>query len=132
MFYTLIELSGCLVHVFKYMFSVFKQHYTHFHTLFHLHVFPKSTNNVTRATLPNSPKVFQNMARNIFLIKNYYQKKKKETHVPHHSEGKDLFAMINWNNYTSSFFEIWYPLKSKPLIQLCFDLDHSFILSGYY
>ena len=60
-FYTLIELSGCLVHVFKYMFSVFKQHYTHFHTLFHLHVFPKSTNNVTRATLPNSPKVFQNM-----------------------------------------------------------------------
>ena len=77
------------------MFSIFKQHYTHFHTLFHLHVFPKNTNNVTRATLPNSPKVFQKMARNIFLIKNYYQKKKKETHVPHHSEGKDLFAMIN-------------------------------------
>ena len=25
--------------MFKYMFSVFKQHYTHFHTLFHSHVF---------------------------------------------------------------------------------------------
>ena len=30
---------GSLICVFKQQFSVFKQHFTHFHTLFHLHVF---------------------------------------------------------------------------------------------
>ena len=30
---------GCLVHVFKQQFSVFKQHYTYFYTCFYLHVF---------------------------------------------------------------------------------------------
>jgi len=34
---------------------MFKQHYTYFHTLFHLHVFPKNTNNITKTTLPNRP-----------------------------------------------------------------------------
>ena len=38
-------LRGCLLHNFKHMFSVFKQHYTYFHTIFHLHVFPKKTEN---------------------------------------------------------------------------------------
>ena len=32
---------GCLVCVFKQLFSVFKQHFTHFNTLFHPHVFPQ-------------------------------------------------------------------------------------------
>ena len=32
---------GCLVCVFKQPFSVFKQHFTHFNTFFHLHVFPQ-------------------------------------------------------------------------------------------
>ena len=36
-------------------FSVFKQHYTYFHILFHPHVFPKNTDNITRAILPNEP-----------------------------------------------------------------------------
>ena len=44
-----------LVHMFKHMFSVFKQHYTYFHTLFYPHVFPINTNNVTRITLSNKP-----------------------------------------------------------------------------
>ena len=39
----------------KEQFSVFKQHYMYFHTLFHPHVFLKNTNNVTRITLPNGP-----------------------------------------------------------------------------
>ena len=30
---------GCLVDMFKHIFLVFKQYYTHFHTLFHLYVF---------------------------------------------------------------------------------------------
>ena len=42
---------GHLVQEFKYMFSVFKQHYTYFHTFFHPHVFPKNTNNVTKQPL---------------------------------------------------------------------------------
>ena len=37
------SLWPCLVYYFKHMFSVFKQHYTYFYTLFHLHVFPKKT-----------------------------------------------------------------------------------------
>ena len=47
------KLSARLVHVFKHMFSVFKQYYTYFRTLFHPHVFPKNINNITRTTLPN-------------------------------------------------------------------------------
>ena len=46
-------LRGHLVHVFKNTFSVFKQYYTYYHTLFHPDVFSKNTNNVTRITLPN-------------------------------------------------------------------------------
>ena len=32
---------GWLVCVFKQLFSIFKQHFTHFNTLFHPHVFPQ-------------------------------------------------------------------------------------------
>jgi len=46
-----------LAQEFKHMFLVFKQHYTYFHILFHLYVFPKNTNNVIRTTLPNNPLV---------------------------------------------------------------------------
>ena len=47
------QFRGCLVHALKQQFSVFKQYYTYFHILFHLYVFSKNTNNVTRTTLPN-------------------------------------------------------------------------------
>ena len=50
-----------LIELFNNMFSIFKQYYTHFHTLFYLHVFQKNTNNVTRTTLPNNPQVFHNI-----------------------------------------------------------------------
>ena len=43
----------CLVDNLKLTISVSKQHYTYFYTLFHLHVFSKNTNNVTRTMLPN-------------------------------------------------------------------------------
>ena len=33
------ERLGCLVDIFKQQFSVFKQYYTYFYTLFHSHVF---------------------------------------------------------------------------------------------
>ena len=38
-------LWGCLVCVFKQPFSVFKQYFTHFNALFHLHVFPQIFSN---------------------------------------------------------------------------------------
>ena len=41
---------------FKLIFSVFKQPYTRFHTLFHLHVFQKTTNNITQNPLLKGPK----------------------------------------------------------------------------
>ena len=34
------KLRGCLVGVSKQQFSIFKQHFTYFHTLFYPHVFP--------------------------------------------------------------------------------------------
>ena len=37
---------GCLVYQLKHMFSVFKQHYTHFHTLFHPYVYSKKLKTV--------------------------------------------------------------------------------------
>lgn len=44
--------SGDLVHVFKYNL-IFKQHYTYIYTLFHLYIYSKNTNNVTKTTLQN-------------------------------------------------------------------------------
>ena len=35
------RLRGCLVYVFKQPFSVFKQHFMYFNTLFYPHVFPQ-------------------------------------------------------------------------------------------
>ena len=47
------NLGGCLILLFKQQFSVFKQHYTYFHILFHLHVFSQNNNKVTRNLLSN-------------------------------------------------------------------------------
>ena len=58
------------MYVFKRMLSVFKQHYTYFHTFFHPHIFPKNTNNVTRTTLPNDSFSQQH------LLKTFLQKGK--------------------------------------------------------
>ena len=69
-----------LVHVFKHTFSVFKQHYIYFHTLFHPHVFSKNTNNVIINLLPNGPLVIRKwyyiwsskFGRNINYISDFY------------------------------------------------------------
>jgi len=57
---------GCLVCDFKQQFSVFKQHYTYFHIFFHLYVFSKNTNNVTRTILSNG--VFKELFSNVVLV----------------------------------------------------------------
>ena len=49
------KLGRCLVHALRQQFSVFKQHYMYFHTLFHPYIFLKNTDNVTRTTLLNGP-----------------------------------------------------------------------------
>ena len=62
---------------FEQQFSVFKQHYTYFYTLFHPHVFSKNTNNVIRTTLSNgltmsvstkSPYVFFFISKTAFKV----------------------------------------------------------------
>ena len=35
------NVRGCLVCIFKQLFLVFKQHFTHFNTFFHPHIFPQ-------------------------------------------------------------------------------------------
>ena len=37
--------NSCLVHQLNHIFSVFKQHYSYFHTVFFPQVFPKKTEN---------------------------------------------------------------------------------------
>ena len=62
------KLRGCLVYDFKQPFLVFKQHFTHFNTLFHPHVFPQifSNNNFqflntcTKRTLNSLKKLLTN------------------------------------------------------------------------
>ena len=47
---------ACLVINLKLTFSYFKQYYTHSNTLFHPHIFQKTTNNNSQTILPNIPK----------------------------------------------------------------------------
>ena len=51
-------LRACLLCEFKHTFSHFKQHYTHFHTLFYPHVFQKTTKITFPTILPNTPLLF--------------------------------------------------------------------------
>ena len=76
MFYC--KFRGRLVHVLKHMFSVFKQYFTHFHTPFHSHVFPKNTNNATKTTLPNGP------------LQKYNKKMEVRKHNIYHTRVKDI------------------------------------------
>ena len=57
-----------LVHVFKQMFSVFKQHYTYFHILFYPYIFSKNTNNVIRTTLQSGPLFWHSDCLTLFLF----------------------------------------------------------------
>ena len=54
----------CLVEYLSNMFLVFKQHYTHFHTFFHTHVFQKNTSNITQTPLPNGPLILKRFNTN--------------------------------------------------------------------
>ena len=49
---------------FKLTFLHFKQHYTHFYIIFHLHVFQKITNNNSQTTLPKYSLSFQGKKKN--------------------------------------------------------------------
>ena len=48
-----------LVHVFKHMFSIFKQHYTYFHIHFYPHVFPKKQKTVVYTRTKQAPSIFK-------------------------------------------------------------------------
>ena len=76
------------MYVFKHMLSVFKQHYTYFHTFFHPHIFPKNTNNVTRTTLSNDSFSQQHLLKT-FLQKgklSYLKTDWETTHFGHYVE----------------------------------------------
>ena len=54
-------LWACLLLLFKQQFSIFKQYYTYFYTLFHPHVF--SQNNFIKNLLPNGPYIYSHHIR---------------------------------------------------------------------
>ena len=74
---------GCLVCGFKQQFSVLKQHYTYFHTLFHPHVFLQmfsqgcAKNRRTKKTTSNRPKPNQNFNSVSVQFWFYYVKNRK-------------------------------------------------------
>ena len=48
---------GCLVGKFKHTFEHFKQYCTHFHIVFHPHIYQKHSNNIIQTPLPNIPEL---------------------------------------------------------------------------
>ena len=62
------KIRPCLIELLNNLFSIFKQHYTFFHTFFHPHIFQKTTNNITQTLLLNESKVISNM--NKFSFEN--------------------------------------------------------------
>ena len=50
---------GCLVGKFKHTFEHFKQYCTHFHIVFHPHIYQKHSNNITQTPLLNRPWICQ-------------------------------------------------------------------------
>ena len=54
--------QGLFVRNFKHMFSVFKQHYMHFYSLFHTHVFPHMFSN-------NKIHVFKCMYQTLHIVR---------------------------------------------------------------
>ena len=50
---------GCLVWQFKQYFSIFKQHYTYFHTFFYPHIFSKNTNKVLEQHYQTAPQILR-------------------------------------------------------------------------
>ena len=62
-------LRGCLVCVFKQLFSVFKQHFTHFNTLFHPHVFSQMFLNNNFQFLNTHTKRILNLSRCVSLLR---------------------------------------------------------------
>ena len=80
---------GCLVCVFKQSFSVFKQYFTHFNTLFHPHVFSQIFLNNNFQFLITRTKRTQNLLPSIQLTK----KKKKKTYICLVTQCKNLVEL---------------------------------------
>jgi len=63
--YMIQTLRGCLVHPLKHIFSIFKQHYTYFYTLFHPQVFPHMFSNTCYQFLSTCTKHLLDLTYNI-------------------------------------------------------------------
>ena len=70
--YMIQTLGGCLVHSLKHIFSVFKQHYTYFHTFFYSQVFPHMFSNTCFQFLSACTKHLLDLTYNI--TKKTYKK----------------------------------------------------------
>ena len=49
------QIKAGLIDYLNHTFEHFKQYFTHFYTLFHLHEYKKYPNNITQTPLPNTP-----------------------------------------------------------------------------
>ena len=64
----------------------------HFHILFHLHIFLKNTNNITKTTLPNSNKIIMTRSPSkLFSVR-------KIKHVHAHASPNEIACEFRANN----------------------------------
>ena len=104
-------LRARLVEHLSNMFSIFKQHYTHFHTLFYPHVFQKNKNNIIQTPLPDRPLIFE---KEIFLSLSYifvsyfyfdsFLEKRGETHWTHNMYYRNNHETMHWYYPISKYY----------------------------
>ena len=109
----------CLIRPLKHMFSVFKQHYTYFHTLFHLHVFSHIFSNTCfqfLRTCTKHPTSCQYMWGHIqfygrggfllinFILLRFFACRFRNTY-PKYVSKKYYLSILNIDKYVSKMFQ---------------------------
>ena len=69
------KLGAHLIEHFSNIFSIFKQYYTHFHTLFHSHVFKKIQTTLLKLLYQTGPKLFEKAECLVKAVKKWFLKK---------------------------------------------------------
>ena len=109
-------IKGCLVRCFEQQFSVFKQHYTYFHIIFHPHVFSKNTNNITNTTLLNNV-TKQSLPPSANLLK---EMKKTVSYMPNTTGTRPQMVMTDEVKTQNDVVKTWEYLNDARVYSLSF------------
>ena len=99
-----------LVELFNNIFSVFKQHYTYFHTLFHSHIFQKNTNNVT-----NRPPSIWNSKKKLRFCTSAGIGMVNSNRTHDHAYAIQFSSLQNFCFWAPKNFILWLEVAPRPL-----------------